>query len=78
MLFALSPDLGLSDGAGAAELAARDGGLALIEARERGSFLARLAEKEADAVPLETVTGFNYSRGQKAEVTIYRVAAMGH
>jgi len=78
MLFALGPDLGLADGAGAAELAARDGGLALIETREKGAFLARLAEKEADAVPLETVTGFNYSRGQKAEVTIYRVAGMGH
>ena len=78
MLFALGPDLGLADGAGAADLAARDGGLALIETREKGAFLARLAEKEADAVPLETVTGFNYSRGQKAEVTIYRVAGMGH
>ena len=78
MLFALGRDLGLADGAGAAEIAARDGGLALIEGREKGTFLARLAEKEADAVPLETVTGFNYSRGQKAEVTIYRVAAMGH
>ncbi len=77
MLFALGPDLGLADGAGAAELAARDGGLALIEAREKGAFLARLAEKEADAVPLETVTGFNYSRGRKAAVTIYRVAATG-
>jgi 4-amino-4-deoxy-L-arabinose transferase-like glycosyltransferase len=78
MLFALGRDIGLADGAGAAQIAARDGGLALIEAREKGAFLARLAEKEADAVPLETVTGFNYSRGQKAEVTIYRVAAMGH
>jgi len=78
MLFALGADLGLSDGAGAAEIAARDGGLALIEAREKGAFLARLAEKEADATPLQTVTGFNYSRGRTVAVTIYRVAAVGH
>jgi 4-amino-4-deoxy-L-arabinose transferase-like glycosyltransferase len=77
MLFALGGGLGLSDGAGAAEMVARDGGLALVESRERGPFLARLAEKEADASALQTVTGFNYSRGQKIEVTIYRVAAMG-
>ncbi|MBV9548453.1 MAG: glycosyltransferase family 39 protein [Alphaproteobacteria bacterium] len=78
MLFALGSDLGLSDGAGAADMVARDGGLALIEAREKGSFLARLAEKEADATVIETVSGFNYSRGQRTDVTIYRVAAVGH
>jgi len=73
MLFALGADLGLADGAGAAELAARGGGLALIEAREKGAFLARLAEQEADATALQTVTGFNYSRGKPVAVTIYRV-----
>jgi hypothetical protein len=78
MLFALGANLGLSDGAGAAEMAARDGGLVLVEAREKGAFLARLAEKEADATPLQTVTGFNYSRGRPVAVTIYRVAAVGH
>jgi 4-amino-4-deoxy-L-arabinose transferase-like glycosyltransferase len=78
MLFALGADLGLSDGAGAAEMAARDGSLALVEAREKGAFLARLAEKEANATPLQTVTGFNYSRGRPVAVTIYRVEAIGH
>jgi hypothetical protein len=78
MLFALGADLGLSDGAGAAEMVARDGGLALIEAGEKGPFLARLAEKEVDATPLQTVTGFNYSRGRPVAVTIYRVGATGH
>jgi 4-amino-4-deoxy-L-arabinose transferase-like glycosyltransferase len=78
MLFALGADLGLADGAGAAGLAARDGGLALIETQEQGAFLARLAEKEADATPLQTVTGFNYSRGKPVAVTIYRVAGTGH
>ena len=75
MLFALGADLGLANGAGAAEMAARSGGLALIEAKETGEFLARLAEKEADATALQTVTGFNYSRGKPVVVTIYRVTA---
>jgi 4-amino-4-deoxy-L-arabinose transferase-like glycosyltransferase len=73
MLFALGANVGLSDGAGAADMAGRGGGLALIEARERGSFFARLAEEEADATALQTVRGFNYSRGKPVEVTIYRV-----
>ncbi len=73
MLFALGADLGLSDGKGAAVIAARNGGLALIEAQERGPFLARLAELQADAAALATVEGFNYSRGRKVLVTIYRV-----
>jgi len=75
MLFALGADLGLSDGKGAAEIAARNGGLALIEAQERGPFLARLAELQAYAETRATVEGFNYSRGRKAVVTIYRVIA---
>jgi len=74
MLFALGADLGLSDGKGAAEIAARNGGLALIEAQERGPFLARLAELQSDAAALASVEGFNYSRGRKVSVTIYRVA----
>jgi hypothetical protein len=75
MLFALGADLGLSDGKGAAEIAARNGGLALVEAEERGAFLARLAELQADAQARATVEGFNYSRGRKVAVTIYRVGA---
>src|SRR5690606_34168020 len=39
MLFALNGDIGLSDGKGAAEIAVRKGGLALIEAQQRGAFL---------------------------------------
>jgi 4-amino-4-deoxy-L-arabinose transferase-like glycosyltransferase len=76
MLFALGANLGLSDGKGAADIAARNGGLALIEAAERGPFLARLAENQADATAIETVHGFNYSRGRKVAVTIYRVGRL--
>jgi 4-amino-4-deoxy-L-arabinose transferase-like glycosyltransferase len=77
MLFALGPALNFSNGAGAADLATRNGGLALIESREKGSFLARLAEREGDATALGTVTGHDYSRGQAVAVTIYRVSPVG-
>ena len=78
MLFALGANLGLSDGKGAADIAARNGGLALIEDAERGPFLARLAEQQADATALETVHGFNYSRGRDVAVTIYRVGRLSN
>ncbi|MGZ5925112.1 MAG: ArnT family glycosyltransferase [Rhizomicrobium sp.] len=73
MLFAFGADTVLSDGAGAAEVVARHGGLALVEDGERGPFLARLAELQADASQKGDVSGFNYSRGRKVHVTVYRV-----
>jgi 4-amino-4-deoxy-L-arabinose transferase-like glycosyltransferase len=74
MLFAFGADTVLSDGAGAAEAVARHGGLALVEDTERGPFLARLAELQADATEKGEISGFNYSRGRKVHVTVYRVA----
>lgn len=76
LVFALGADTGLSDGKGAAESGAKDGGLALIEDGERPSFLARLAELEADATALDDLSGFNYSRGKRVHVTVYRVTAL--
>jgi 4-amino-4-deoxy-L-arabinose transferase-like glycosyltransferase len=73
MLFAFGADTVLSGGAGAAEAVARHGGLALVEDGERGPFLARLAELQADASQKGEVSGFNYSRGRKVHVTVYRV-----
>jgi 4-amino-4-deoxy-L-arabinose transferase-like glycosyltransferase len=75
LVFALGKDVVLADGAGAAEAGAERGGLALIEDRARGAFLARLAELEADAVPVASLSGFNYSRGKAVHVTLYRVGA---
>jgi len=74
MLFAFGADVVLSDGAGAADAVAGHGGLALVEDSERGPFLARLAELQADATEKGEVSGFNYSRGRKVHVTVYRVA----
>ena len=74
MLFAFGADTVLSDGASAAEAVTRHGGLALVEDTERGPFLARLAELQADATEKGEISGFNYSRGRKVHVTVYRVA----
>ena len=73
LVFALGADTGLSDGKGAAEIGAKQGGLALIEDGERPQFLARLAEVEADATVLDDISGFNYSRGKRVHITVYRV-----
>jgi len=75
LVFALGKDVVLADGAGAAQAAAERGGLALVEDRARGAFLARLAELETDATPIDSLTGFNYSRGKTVHVTLYRVGA---
>jgi 4-amino-4-deoxy-L-arabinose transferase-like glycosyltransferase len=76
LVFALGADVVLASGAGAADAGARSGGLALIEDDERGDFLARLAELQADAAQVGELSGFNYSRGRKQHVTVYRVAQL--
>ena len=73
LVFALGKDVVLTDGRGAADAAAARGGLALVENRERGAFLARLAELQDDAVAEGSLSGFNYSRGRRVHVTVYRV-----
>jgi 4-amino-4-deoxy-L-arabinose transferase-like glycosyltransferase len=76
LVFALGADVVLANGAGAAEAGAHNGGLALIEDSARGDFLARLAELQADATAVGDLSGFNYSRGRKQHVTVYRVAQL--
>lgn len=62
-------------GADAAKIAARQGGLALIEDRERDGFLAELGALDTQAFAVDALAGFDYSRGRKMHLTIYRVAA---
>jgi 4-amino-4-deoxy-L-arabinose transferase-like glycosyltransferase len=76
LVFALGADVALTDGKGAAELGAQKGGLALVDDGERPNFLARLAELQATASPLDDLSGFNYSRGRSTHVTLYRVAPL--
>lgn len=73
LVFALGADVNLTDGPGAAKQGADQGGLALVDDFQRPAFLAHLAELQSDAVPLDDLTGFNYSRGKKVHITIYRM-----
>jgi len=74
LVFLLGTETLQTDGRGAAEVGAALGGLALVEDRERSAFQARLAELEADATEVGEVSGFNYSRGRRVHIRIYRVA----
>jgi hypothetical protein len=76
LVFALGADTVLADGAGAADAGAKSGGLALVEDDEKGPFLARLAELQDDAVAVSEVSGFDYSRGRRVHITIYRVSQL--
>lgn len=76
LIFALNDNVRLTDGRGAAEWGSYLGGLALVADSERPAFLERLRALYSDAVPLGRVQGFNYSRGQKVNVTVYRVRAL--
>jgi len=75
LVFFLGSDTRLTNGSGAADAGANQGGLALVEDSERSAFLARLAEVEADATRVDELSGYNYSRGRKVHITIYRVTA---
>jgi 4-amino-4-deoxy-L-arabinose transferase-like glycosyltransferase len=74
LVFALGWNVFLTDGRGAADQGAKAGGLALVDDQESPSFLARLAELEANASSVDELSGFNYSRGRRVHVTLYRVA----
>ena len=75
LVFALGADVGLTNGAGAAEAGAGHGGLVLVSDAERPRFLMRLAQLQARAKPVDDLTGFDYSRGHRVHVTLYRVTA---
>lgn len=74
LVFLLGTETRQTDGRGAAEVGTAQGGLALVEDREVLAFKARLAELEADAAEVGAVDGFNYSRGRRVHIRIYRVA----
>ena len=45
----------------------------MIEDHEKPKFLRQLDEMNAVAKPLDGVSGFNYSRGRREHITVYRV-----
>jgi 4-amino-4-deoxy-L-arabinose transferase-like glycosyltransferase len=73
LIFLLGTDTEIQSGKGAAEVAARTGGLALIEDHEQTKFLTRLKQLNGTARPVDGFSGFNYSRGRREHITAYRV-----
>lgn len=73
MTFRLGTKTHLAKGDVAADLASVQGGLALIEDHERDKFLDGLSAHGIDAKEVDQFSGFNYSRGRKVHITVYRV-----
>ncbi|MBS0279036.1 MAG: glycosyltransferase family 39 protein [Proteobacteria bacterium] len=73
LVFLLGTQTQIQNGIRAADIAAQQGGLALIEDHEQRKFLTELARVHAEARPLDGVSGFNYSRGRREHITVYRV-----
>ncbi len=76
LVFALGKGVTLTDGRGAAQRGADAGGLALVEDGEKPAYLARLAELQTDAQAVAAMDGFNYSRGRKVHITLYRATRL--
>ncbi|HUO91398.1 MAG TPA: glycosyltransferase family 39 protein [Rhizomicrobium sp.] len=75
LVFRLGTDTRIATGAIAAQIASRQGGLALIEDHERDAFLAGLATRDTQAFPVDALQGYDYTHGRSVHITIYRVAA---
>jgi 4-amino-4-deoxy-L-arabinose transferase-like glycosyltransferase len=73
LVFLLGTDTQLQGGAAAAEISADTGGLALVEDHEQAKFLKRLGALGGSAMAVDQMSGFNYSRGRREHITVYRV-----
>jgi hypothetical protein len=73
LVFLLGTDTQLQSGASAAQISAQIGGLALVEDHEQAKFLKRLSELGGSAKAVDQMSGFNYSRGRREHITVYRV-----
>ena len=71
--FLLGTRTALETGAGAALIAGKTGGLALVDSEESDSFLKLVQEAGGHAEALDEISGLNYSRGRPARITLYRV-----
>jgi 4-amino-4-deoxy-L-arabinose transferase-like glycosyltransferase len=73
LVFLLGTDTQIATGKTGAEIAAKQGGLALVEDHEKTKFFTRLGQLNAIANPVDELSGFNYSRGRNEHITFYRV-----
>jgi 4-amino-4-deoxy-L-arabinose transferase-like glycosyltransferase len=71
--FLLGTRTALETGSGAALIAGKAGGLALVDSAEADSFLKLVAEAGGRADALDEISGLNYSRGRETRITLYRV-----
>lgn len=76
-IFLLGTETRLGDGAIAADNLLDNGGAAVVEARERAAFDARLKQRGGRAELIAEIEGFNYSKGDEVRLMIFRVAEMG-
>jgi 4-amino-4-deoxy-L-arabinose transferase-like glycosyltransferase len=73
LVFLLGTNTQIQKGTTAADIAAKQGGLVLVEDHEKVKFLTRLGQDDAIAKPMDELSGFNYSRGEREHITFYRV-----
>jgi len=73
LVFLLGTDTEIENGTAAAQIAAKQGGLALVEDHQARAFLTQLASLGASAAKVDELSGFNYSRGEREHVTFYRI-----
>ena len=73
LVFLLGTNTRLETGNTAADLAARHGGLVMIEDHERQNFLSGLARRNAASNIADSLSGYDYSRGRVVHLTLYRV-----
>ncbi len=76
-VFLLGTKTTLGSGAAAADALIERGAPALVEEREREAFEARLKERGARAATVAVIDGFNYSKGRRASLTVFRRADEG-
>ena len=73
LVFLLGTDTRLQPGKVAGNTMAQQGGLAIIEDRDRQRFLESLHAGGGKERAVDQVSGFDYSRGRREHVTLYRV-----
>jgi 4-amino-4-deoxy-L-arabinose transferase-like glycosyltransferase len=73
LVFLLGTDTRLQTGKVAGATMAQQGGLAIIEDRDRQRFLEALHAQGGKERAVDEVSGFDYSRGRREHVTFYRV-----
>jgi 4-amino-4-deoxy-L-arabinose transferase-like glycosyltransferase len=73
LVFLLGTNTRLENGRAAADLAAAQGGLVLVEDHELRNFVFELAGRNAPSTIFGALSGYDYSRGRLVHLALYRV-----